>query len=123
MIDKTLDFLKTYVSTTQVPPDQLPSLIQSVYAALTGLGVEVDRAPSSIDWQSTITDDYLICLEDNRKLKILKRHLQQQYGMTPEEYRKKWGLPADYPMVARSYGEARSRIAKAQGLGQRLTPQ
>lgn len=114
MIDKTLDLLKSYLATNTVPPGELPKLLQSVHDALSSLGKPQEPISKIED---TVTDDYIICLEDGRKLQILKRHLRQRYGMTPEEYRKKWNLPSDYPMVAKSYGKKRSAIAKAQGLG------
>lgn len=121
MLDKTLELLKTYLSNNSVAPDALPGLIRDVYGALKAL--EGQQPVPSIRIEDTVTDDYIICLEDGRKLKILKRHLQQTYGMTPEAYREKWGLPADYPMVAKNYGLQRSKIAKAQGLGKNVSPQ
>ena len=113
MIDKTLDLVKAYVATNRIDPQAFPGFIRDVHAALKGLDT-----PSTVPpLEGTVTDDYIICLEDGRKLQILKRHLRQRYNMTPEQYRQKWNLPSDYPMVAKSYGEKRSAIAKAQGLG------
>lgn len=119
MIDKTLDLLKVYLASNQVEPTVLPQLIQDTYRCLVSLEEvpPMGESPSKVDIDATVTDDYIVCLEDGRKLKILKRHLNQTYGLSPEEYRKKWGLPSDYPMVAKNYAAERSRIAKNQGLG------
>ena len=113
MNKELIDFLKVYVTYNYVPPEVLPTLMISLKNLFNGQ-VEI---PTNI--QDTITDDYIVCLEDGRHMKILKRHLQQTYGMTPEEYRLKWKLPPDYPMVAKNYALQRSSIAKGQGLGKR----
>jgi predicted transcriptional regulator len=120
MIDKTIDLLKAYLAANHVPPGELPQLIRDVHAAVSvGTGAPSDDYRAGFKLEDTVTDDYIVCLEDGRKMKILKRHLAQVYNLTPEEYRKKWNLPQDYPMVAKSYGTRRSEIAKAQGLGKR----
>jgi predicted transcriptional regulator len=104
-------------------PADLPALIKQVHSALATVGAPaVEPAPApkepAVPVKKSITADYLICLEDGRKFKSLKRHLRTKYDMTPEDYRAKWGLPKDYPMVAPNYAEARSNLAKQMGLGQ-----
>jgi predicted transcriptional regulator len=118
MIDRTLDLVKTYVSTNPIQATELGNLIRTVYETLSTLSEPPILTP---DISETVTDDYIVCLEDGRRLQILKRHLKQRYNMTPEEYRAKWKLPADYPMVAKNYGKRRSEIARAQGLGRPST--
>jgi len=113
-----------YVGHNPLPGQQLPDLIQSVYAALaasTGgpAPATVEPQKPAVPVKKSITPDYLVCLEDGKKLKMLKRHLRTTYGMTPEEYRAKWGLPADYPMVAPNYAAQRSQFAKKIGLGRK----
>lgn len=117
MIDLTVELVKTYVSHNPVGPEALPGLIKDVFNALISLNKDEKLKPGAVRWEDTVTDDHIVCLEDGRKLKILKRYLNQTYGMTPEQYREKWGLPADYPMVAKNYAAQRSAIAKEQGLG------
>lgn len=122
-IDQTADIVSAYVSNNTVAADQISALINQVHAALvrvsTGQG-EPGGEPlrPAVPVKKSITADYLICLEDGKKFKSLKRHLRSQYDMTPEQYREKWGLPADYPMVAPNYAAARSELAKQMGLGQ-----
>ena len=123
IIEMTADIVSAYVGNNSVATADLPNLIQSVHRALAGVaaGVEaVEAAPKepAVPLKRSITPDYLICLEDGRKFKSLKRHLRTKYNMSPEEYRSKWGLPKDYPMVAPNYAKARSELAKQMGLGQ-----
>jgi predicted transcriptional regulator len=123
IIEMTTDIVSAYVGNNSVAAADLPSLIQSVHKALSGVsgGVEpVEAAPKepAVSVKKSITPDYLICLEDGRKFKSLKRHLRTKYNMSPEDYRAKWGLPKDYPMVAPNYARARSDLAKQMGLGQ-----
>src|SRR5580692_10676624 len=123
IIEMTADIVSDYVGNNSVSANDLPSLIQSIHRALSGVtnGVEaVEAAPKepAVPVKRSITPDYLVCLEDGRKFKSLKRHLRTKYNMSPEDYRAKWGLPKDYPMVAPSYAKARSDLAKQMGLGQ-----
>lgn len=122
-IELAADIVSAYVSNNSVPAAELPGLIGDVYGALTrvasGASVASFDAPRpAVPTRMSISSDYIICLEDGKKFKSLKRHLRTQYGMTPEAYREKWGLPADYPMVAPNYAKARSQLAKDMGLGQ-----
>lgn len=125
LVELTADIVAAYVSNHVVPVSDLSHLIADIHAALSNTtspapvpaAVEKPKPPVSI--RKSIEDDYLICLEDGQKFKSLKRHLMTHYNMTPDEYREKWGLPSDYPMVAPAYAEARSRLAKEMGLGQR----
>lgn len=122
-IELTADIVSAYVSNNSVPAGELPSLINDVYNALLRVGSTVAPAPAeplkpAIPVKKSVTSDYLICLEDGKKFKSLKRHLRTQYGLSPEDYREKWSLPADYPMVAPNYAKARSNLAKQMGLGQ-----
>lgn len=118
------DIVSAYVSNNPIPASELPALLNSVHASLTkiagGQSVEQARAPQepAVPVRKSVTPDYLICLEDGRKFKSLKRHLRTAYDLTPEQYRAKWGLPHDYPMVAPNYAKARSELAKTMGLGQ-----
>ncbi|GAU80930.1 MucR family transcriptional regulator [Bosea sp. 2KB_26] len=123
-IELTADIVSAYVSNNSVPTSELPALISDVHAALSrvvgGVApvVPAEAPKPAIPVKKSITADYLICLEDGKKFKSLKRHLRTQYNMSPEQYREKWGLPPDYPMVAPNYAEARSQLAKKMGLGQ-----
>ena len=117
------DIVSAYVSNNSVPAADLPGLINEVYNALVRVGSSAAAAPAeapkpAIPVKRSVTDDHIICLEDGKKFKSLKRHLRTQYGLSPEDYREKWGLPADYPMVAPNYAKARSNLAKQMGLGQ-----
>jgi predicted transcriptional regulator len=117
----TADIVSSHVANNSVAVNDVPNLIQNVYASLAGLGSaapapEVKLEPA-VPVRSSIKPDYIVCLEDGKKLKMLKRHLMTSYGMTPDDYRAKWGLPADYPMVAPNYAEARRQLAKSIGLG------
>ncbi|GIX17157.1 MAG: MucR family transcriptional regulator [Rhodothalassiaceae bacterium] len=115
------DIVTAYVSNNPVPVENVPDLIRSVHDTLAGLAGE-GKAPAqkpAVPIRKSVTDDYIICLEDGRKLKVLKRYLRSRYNMTPEEYRAKWNLPADYPMVAPAYARKRAEFAKKIGLGRR----
>ncbi|HKT75521.1 MAG TPA: MucR family transcriptional regulator [Sphingobium sp.] len=121
LITLTSDIVAAHVSNNSVAVSDVASLIQNVHAALSGLATptaapEVKPEPA-VSVRSSIKPDYIICLEDGKKLKMLKRHLMTHYQMTPEDYRSKWGLPADYPMVAPNYAEQRRSLAKKIGLG------
>ena len=122
-IELTADIVSAYVSNNSVAASDIASLISQVHSALMRVSVgQSDAQPEplkpAVSLKKSITPDYLICLEDGKKFKSLKRHLRTQYNMTPEQYREKWGLPPDYPMVAPNYAQARSQLAKQMGLGQ-----
>ena len=122
-IELAADIVSAYVSNNSVSASELTTLIGEVHNALLRVSsgtVEVPaEAPKpAVSVKKSITPDYIVCLEDGKKFKSLKRHLRTQYNMSPEEYREKWGLPADYPMVAPNYAQARSALAKQMGLGQ-----
>ena len=119
----TAEIVSAYVSNNSVPAADIPALINQVHTALTRVSAGQGDTPAeplrpAVSIKKSITPDYLVCLEDGKKFKSLKRHLRTQYNMTPEQYREKWGLPADYPMVAPNYAQARSQLAKQMGLGQ-----
>ncbi len=122
VIDLTTAIVASYVTNNPTRPADLPDLIHAVQRALAGLGepepVLDERKPPAVSVRRSITPDYLVCLEDGRHFKTLKRHLRTSYGLTPDAYRARWGLPADYPMVAPNYADTRSRLARAAGLGQ-----
>ncbi len=120
----TAQIVSAHVGKNQVPPAGLPALIEQVYGALRSAGHEPAAPPAEkqqpfVPAKRSIFPDYIICLEDGRKLKTLKRHLRSTFGLSPEQYREKWGLAADYPMVAPNYAEHRSRLAKQLGLGRK----
>ncbi|WP_172123188.1 MucR family transcriptional regulator [Devosia sp. 919] len=120
----TAQIVSSYLSNNQVQADVLPAVLQSVYDKLNSLGTSMVQEPAApaapaVPIEKSITHDHLICLEDGKKFKSLKRHLQTKFNMTPEEYRAKWGLPGDYPMVAPGYSAKRSQLAKNSGLGVR----
>jgi hypothetical protein len=122
-IELAADIVSAYVSNNSVPSSELPALINEVHNALLRVTsgaapVVVEALKPAVPTKKSITNDYIICLEDGKKFKSLKRHLRTQYNISPEEYREKWGLPADYPMVAPNYAQARSQLAKQMGLGQ-----
>lgn len=124
VVELTADIVAAYVGNNAVPTAELPSLISDVYNALAGAMAgtkekEVVEEKPAVPVRRSVTADAIICLEDGKKFKSLKRHLRTHHNMTPEEYREKWGLGADYPMVAPNYAEARSSLAKKMGLGQR----
>ncbi len=114
----TTRIVSAQVSNNKVAINEVPELINSVYQALTDTGKSLPSplAPA-VPIKKSVTPDYLICLDDGKKLKMLKRHLRTAYDMSPEEYRAKWGLPLNYPMVAQNYAQLRSKLAKAIGLG------
>ena len=124
LLSLTADVLAAYVSKNPMPMGDLPELIGSIHRSLTGLTAGGREAKAgtpvpAVPIKKSVTPDYIVCLEDGKKFKSLKRHLRTQYNMTPEQYREKWGLPADYPMVAPNYAKARSELAKEMGLGRK----
>jgi MucR family transcriptional regulator, transcriptional regulator of exopolysaccharide biosynthesis len=120
------EIVAAYVSNNPLAVDELPAMIRTVHSVLAGLGDEQNTGQPqqgpAVSIAESVTDDHLICLEDGKKLKMLKRYLRSRYGLSPEEYRAKWGLPADYPMVAPNYAAQRSKLAKEIGLGQSGQP-
>ena len=123
LIGLTASIVSAYVSNNSVPSADLPALIGQVHSALvrvSGGDGEISNEPlkPAVSVKKSITPDFIVCLEDGKKFKSLKRHLRTQYNMTPEQYREKWGLAPDYPMVAPNYAAARSHLAKQMGLGQ-----
>ena len=122
-IELAADIVSAYVSNNPVPLAELPNLIRDVHTALMRVTeetavVEPEPLKPAVPVKKSITNDYIICLEDGKQFKSLKRHLRTQYNLSPDAYREKWGLPPDYPMVAPSYAKARSNLAKQMGLGQ-----
>jgi predicted transcriptional regulator len=120
-VDLTANIVSAYVSHNTTAASEIPALIGQVHAALVRIaGAEpvAEAAKPAVAVKKSVTPDYIVCLEDGKKFKSLKRHLRAQYNMTPEQYREKWNLPPDYPMVAPNYAVARSRLAKQMGLGQ-----
>lgn len=127
LLSLTADIVAAHVSNNSVATADLPVLIDQVYKTLASVGGEpepVEEKPvPAVPVKKSITPDHIICLEDGKKLKMLKRHLKTAYDMTPEEYRDRWDLPADYPMVAPNYAKQRSKLARAIGLGTRSRKQ
>lgn len=125
LIELTADVVSAYVSNNSVPAGDLPSLIAEVHSALGRVGVgapepvALEKAKPAVNPKRSVHDDYIICLEDGKKFKSLKRHIMTHYSLTPEQYREKWGLDANYPMVAPNYAAARSQLAKKMGLGRK----
>ncbi len=123
LITLTSDIVAAHVSNNDVAVDDVPSLITNVFSALSILGEEADpieeRPEPAVSVRASVKPDYIVCLEDGKKLKMLKRYLRTNYDMTPEEYRERWNLPADYPMVAPNYAEKRRELAKKIGLGRK----
>ena len=123
LVDMAATIVSAYVSANELPPHELPRLIQTVYSALRDVSgaapatQDVSQEPA-VAIKKSVTADFIICLEDGKKFKSLKRHLRTRYAMSPDEYRAKWGLPHDYPMVAPNYAKERSNLAKRMGLGQ-----
>jgi len=122
-IELTAEIVSAYVSNNTVPAAEIPGLINQVHAALSRVSGNAADGPTeplkpAISVKKSITPEFIVCLEDGKKFKSLKRHLRTQYNMTPEQYREKWGLSTDYPMVAPNYAAARSQLAKQMGLGQ-----
>ena len=127
LLELTAQIVSAHVGHNEVAQDTLPTLIRSVYATLAGTqkpsaGV-AEKPQPAVPVKKSVFPDFIICLEDGKKLKMLKRHLQTTYQLTPAQYREKWGLPHDYPMVAPSYAETRSSLAKQMGLGRSRTVQ
>ncbi|MCS6855146.1 MAG: MucR family transcriptional regulator [Elioraea sp.] len=120
ILELTAEIVSAHVSNNSVPLSELPGLIQEVYKTLSavGRGASAPEKPQpAVPIKKSVFPDYIICLEDGKKLKMLKRHLKTVYNMTPEQYRERWGLPPDYPMVAPNYAQRRSELAKKIGLG------
>ena len=123
LLSLTADIVSSHVSNNGVPINELPQLIQEVYATLANLNKDSSSPKAipepAVPVRKSITPDFIVCLEDGKKLKMLKRHIKTAYNLTPEQYREKWGLPADYPMVAPKYADQRRELAKKIGLGTR----
>lgn len=124
LVEFSTEIVAAYVSHNAVSPVDLPKLIADVHSALKTLGGEeaalpVEEKKPAVPVRKSVTPEYIICLEDGKKFKSLKRHLRTHYNLSPEEYREKWGLPSDYPMVAPSYSATRSKLAKDNGLGRK----
>ena len=123
-VDLTASIVSAYVSNNPTTASEIPALISQIHAALvrvsnSGLEPVPEPAKPAVSVKKSMTSDYLVCLEDGKRFKSLKRHLRTQYNMSPEQYREKWGLPADYPMVAPNYAEKRRELAKKIGLGRK----
>ena len=121
LLRMTTDIVASFVTNNSIPSESLPDLIRNVHATVSDISggtaePEVKKKPA-VPVSKSVTDDFIICLEDGKKLKMLKRYLRSQYDMSPEDYRRKWNLPADYPMVAPNYSKRRSQFAKQIGLG------
>jgi predicted transcriptional regulator len=124
IVEMATDIVAAYVGNNALPASELPQLLSGVHSALSNAADQAEpanepAAQPAVSIKKSITPDYLICLEDGRRFKSLKRHLRTKFDMSPDDYRRKWGLPADYPMVAPNYAKARSELAKKMGLGQR----
>lgn len=124
LVELTADIVSAYVSNNTVVSSDLPTLINETYDALSKAAAKAaqpltEELNPAVPVKKSVTPDYIVCLEDGKKFKSLKRHLRTHYDLSPEEYREKWGLPHDYPMVAPNYAAARSALAKKMGLGQR----
>lgn len=123
LIELTTEIVSSFVSNNPVPNTSLPELIRSVHQTLTEISsdepAEEPRPEPAVPINRSVTPEHIICLEDGRKLKMLKRYLRSRYNLTPEEYRQRWGLPSDYPMVAPNYAKKRSQFAKEIGLGRK----
>jgi predicted transcriptional regulator len=122
LLEMTTRIVAAFVGANQISPDAIPGLISSVQRALageasTGIEKQTDKLKPAVSIAKSINEDFIVCLEDGKKLKMLKRYLRSNYGLSPEDYRKRWGLPADYPMVAPNYARRRSDFAKQIGLG------
>ena len=120
LLGLTAKIVAAHLSGNSVPPDDLPAVIRGVHDALAGAGVKPAPAPEpTVPVKTSVAPSHLVCLEDGKKFKMLKRHLRTDHGMSPEDYRAKWGLAASYPMVAPAYAKQRSELAKTAGFGQR----
>ena len=121
LVTLTADIVAAHVSNNSVAISDIPLVIRSVHEALAGLGSGAEPEPEpqkpAVSVRASVKPDYIVCLEDGKKLKMMRRHLMTHYGLTPDDYRAKWGLPADYPMVAPNYAEKRRVLAKQIGLG------
>lgn len=121
LLSLTTRIVAAHVGKNPMPVGDLPKIIDEVYRSLSGLGIgqaaAAKRPVPAVPVKRSVAPDYVVCLEDGRKLKMLKRHLKSAYGLTLEQYRERWGLPPDYPMVAPNYAKQRSRLAKESGLG------
>ncbi len=121
----TTEIVSSYLSNNTVAANDVPGVIERVFVALSNVSaggtaeIQAERPQPAVSIKKSVTPDYIVCLEDGKKLKMLKRHLMTSYGMTPEEYRERWGLPLDYPMTAPNYAKQRSRLAKKIGLGKK----
>lgn len=118
----TADIVSSHLSNNSVPVSELPKLIEDVYNSLKGVGEQSaseERPQPAVPVRKSVTPDYIICLEDGKQLKMLKRYIKTRYNMTPDEYRERWNLPPDYPMVAPNYAEQRRTLAKQIGLGRK----
>lgn len=126
LAELTAEIVSAYVSKNPVPATGLPELIASVHMSLSGLGTPiapvVEPQTPAVNPKKSVTPDFIICLEDGKKFKSLKRHLSTDFGLTPDAYREKWGLPRDYPMTAPNYAAQRSQLAKSIGLGRKAEP-
>ena len=124
LVELTAEIVSAYVGNNPVSSTDLPGVINEVHKALSSAVTEAEKPETpelkpAVSVRRSVTPDYIICLEDGKKFKSLKRHLRTHYNLSPDEYREKWGLPRDYPMVAPNYAEARSQLAKKMGLGQK----
>lgn len=120
LVTVTTDIVTAQISSSTVQAAELPTLIENVYRALAGLGAEPEeeeKLEPAVSIKASVKSDHIVCLEDGKKMKMLKRHLLADHGMTPEEYRERWGLPSEYPMVAPAYAEMRRELARKIGLG------
>ncbi|XBQ15855.1 MAG: MucR family transcriptional regulator [Oceanicaulis sp.] len=121
LLRMTTDIVASFLTHNSVPAESVPDMIKSVHATMKDIATDQPKpepkAKPAVPVSKSVTDDYIVCLEDGKKLKMLKRYLRSQYHMSPEDYRRKWGLPADYPMVAPNYSKRRSEFAKEIGLG------
>ena len=122
LLSLTTEIVSSHVANNTVSHNEISGLIEQVFKTLSGLGsgvsvLSADRPQPAVPIKKSVTPDFIVCLEDGKKLKMLKRHLKTAYDMTPDDYRERWGLPADYPMVAPNYAKQRSRLAKDIGLG------
>ncbi|MBO1325901.1 MucR family transcriptional regulator [Acetobacter sp. TBRC 12305] len=123
ILDLVSEIVSAHVSNNQTDPASIPAMIRDIYQALKMADQpqsEPEKLQPAVPVKRSVFPDYIICLEDGKKLKMLKRHLQSAYGMTPEQYRERWGLPVDYPMVAPNYAERRSTLAREIGLGRKI---
>ncbi len=124
LLELTAQIVSAHVSNNSASAETLPALIRDVFTALETAGQtapEPEKLQPAVPVKRSVFPDYIVCLEDGKKLKMLKRHLQSAYGMTPEQYRERWGLPTDYPMVAPNYAERRSTLAREIGLGRKIS--